>query len=64
MQDAKRFEKQHPAEGPGWSGALGSLLKQWGRRTGGSEGLLEALHAGKGKVIGRRRKNVVKLGGG
>ena len=30
----------------GLSGALGALLERWGRRTGGSEGLLEALHAG------------------
>ena len=37
---------QHPAEGPGLSGALVALLGRWGRRTGGSEGLLEALHAG------------------
>ncbi len=55
MQDTKRFENQHPAEGPGWSGALGSLLKQWGRRTGSSEGSLEALHAGNGKGIERKK---------
>ncbi len=60
MQDTKRFKNQHPAEGPGWSGALGSLLKQWGRRTGGSEGLLEALHAGKGKGIGRKKCGKVR----
>jgi hypothetical protein len=44
MQDTKRFEDQHPAGGPGLSGALGSLRKGKGglREQGGSEGLLEA----------------------
>ena len=40
------------------SGALVALLGRWGRRTGGSEGLLEALRAGKGR--GRVKK---KCGG-
>ena len=44
------------------SGALVALLGKWGRRTGGSEGLLEALRAGKGK--GKGKKNAVVLGGG
>ncbi len=47
MQDTKRFEDQHPAAGPGLSGALGSLRKGGVKvkEQGGSEGLLEALHA-------------------
>ncbi len=61
MQDTKSLKNQHPSEGPGLSDALGSLLKRWGRRTGGSEGLLEALHAGKGKEIGK--KNAVMFRG-
>ena len=46
MQDTKRFEDQHPAAGPGLSGALGSLRNGGVKEQGGSEGLLEALHAG------------------
>jgi hypothetical protein len=56
MQDTKRFEDRHPAAGPGLSGALGSLRKlRWGtEEQGGSEGLLEALHAGKGMGTGKK----------
>jgi hypothetical protein len=59
MQDTKRFEDRHPAAGPGLSGALGSLRKGGEEEQGGSEGLLEALHAGKGAGIG---KNKMRLG--
>ncbi len=52
MQDTKRFEGQHPAAGPGLSGALGSLRKGGVKEQGGSEGLLEALHADMGAGIG------------
>jgi hypothetical protein len=45
MQDTKRFEDRHPAAGPGLSGALGSLRRGGVEEQGGSEGLLEALHA-------------------
>ena len=62
MQDTKRFEDRHPAAGPGLSGALGSL-RRWGKEEqGGSEGLLEALHAGKG--MGTGKQNAVRLRGG
>jgi hypothetical protein len=37
------------------SGALVALLGRWGRKTGGSEGLLEALRAGKGKGKGKKK---------
>jgi hypothetical protein len=46
MQDTKRFEDRHPAAGPGLSGALGPLRRCGEEEQGGSEGLLEALHAG------------------
>ncbi len=62
MQDTKEFEDRHPAVWPGLSGALGSLRKGGGEEQGGSEGLLEALHAGKGAGIGK--KNAVGLRGG
>jgi hypothetical protein len=56
MQDTKRFEDQHPAAGPGLSGALGSLSKGGVKEQGDSEGLLGALHAdmgtGKKKRLG------------
>jgi hypothetical protein len=55
MQDMKRFEDQHPAAGPGLAGALGSLRKGGEEEQGGSEGLLEALHAGKGAGIGKKK---------
>ena len=55
MQDTKRFEDRHPAAGPGLSGALGSL-RRWGKEEqGDSEGLLEALHAGKGMGTGKKK---------
>jgi hypothetical protein len=53
MQDTKRFEEQHPAAGPELAGALGSLRKGGEEEQGGSEGLLEALHAEKGAGIGK-----------
>jgi hypothetical protein len=59
MQDTKRFEDRHPAAGPGLSGALGSLRKGGVEEQGGSEGLLEALHADMGTGIGK--KNAVGL---
>ena len=60
MQDTKRFEDRHPAAGPGLSGALGSL-RRWGKEEqGGSEGLLEALHAGKGTGTGKTKCGWVK----
>jgi hypothetical protein len=41
--------------GPRLSGALGSL-RRWGKEEqGGSEGLLEALHAGKGMGTGKKK---------
>ncbi len=46
MQDTKKFEDQYPA-GPGLLGALYSLRKGWEEEQGYSEGLLEALHAGR-----------------
>ncbi len=56
MQDTKRFEDRHQAAGPGLSGALGSLPAYvWGRIQGGSEGLLEALHAGKVTETGKTK---------
>ncbi len=58
----KRFKIQHPAQGPGLSGALGFLCKGGEEEQGGSEGLLEALHAGKG--TGKGKKNAVGLRGG
>ncbi len=65
MQDTKRFEDQHPAAGPGLTGALGSLRKggEEEEEQGGSEGFVEALHAGKGAGIGIK-KNAVGLRGG
>ncbi len=62
MQDTKRFEDRHPAAGPGLSGALGSLCEGGEEEQGGSEGLLEASHAGKG--AGKGKKNAVGLRGG
>ena len=60
MQDTKRFEDQHPAAGPGLSGALGSL-RRWGEEEQeDSEGLLEALHAGKGTGTGKTKCGWVK----
>jgi hypothetical protein len=62
MQDTKRFEDRHPAAGPGLSGTLGPLRKlRCGEEEqgGGSEGLLQALHAGKGTGTGN--KNAVGL---
>ncbi len=44
------------------SGALDALRKGGEEEQGGSEGLLEALHAGKGAGIGK--KNAVGLRGG
>ena len=61
MQDTKRFEDQHPAAGLGLAGALGSLRKGGEEEQGGSEGMLEALHADMGKGIGK--KNAVGLRG-
>ncbi len=60
MQDTKRFEDRHPAAGPGWSGTLGSLRKGGEEEQGGSEGLLEASHAGKGAGIGKKKCGWVK----
>jgi hypothetical protein len=55
MQDTKKLEDRHPAAGPGLSGALG-FLRRWGEEEqGGSEGLLEALHAGKGTGTGKTK---------
>ncbi len=59
MQDTKRFEDRHPAAGSGLSGALGPLRRCGEGEQGGSEGLLEALHAGKG--TGKGKKNAVGL---
>ncbi len=63
-KNTKRFKTQHAAAGPwpGLSGALGSLCKGGEEEQGGSEGLLEALHAGKG--TGKGKKNAVGLRGG
>jgi hypothetical protein len=55
MQDTKRFEDQHPAAGPGLSGALGPLRKGGVKEQGGSEGLLVALHADMGTGIGKTK---------
>ena len=55
MQDTKRFEDQHPAAGPGLSDALCSLRKGGVKEQGGSEGLLEALHADMGTGIGKKQ---------
>ncbi len=60
MQDTKRFEDHHPAAGPGLAGALGSLHKGGEEEQGGSEGLLEALHAGKGARRGKNKCGWVK----
>jgi hypothetical protein len=61
MQDTKRFEDRHPAAGPGFSGALGSLCEGGEEEQGGSEGLLEASNAGKGARKGKT--NAVGLRG-
>ena len=53
------LKNQHPAAGPGLSGALGPLRRCGEEEQGGSEGLLEALRAGKGR--GRVKQ---MLGGG
>ena len=60
MQDTKRFEDQHPAAGLGLAGALGSLRKGGEEEQGGSEGLLEASHAGKGAGTGKNKCGWVK----
>jgi hypothetical protein len=61
MQDTKRFEDRHPAAGPGLSGALEGSLRRCGEEEqGGSEGLLEALHAGKGTATGNKKCRWVK----
>ncbi len=51
MQDTKRFEDRHPAVGPGLSGALGPLRRCGEEEQGDSEGLLEALHAARVRVL-------------
>ena len=56
MQDTKRFEDRHPGAGPGLSGALGSLCEGGKEEQGGSEGLLENLHAGKGAGKGKKMR--------
>ncbi len=58
----RRFEDRHPAAGPGLSDALGSLCEGGEEEQGGSEGLLEASHAGKG--AGKGKKSAVGLRGG
>ncbi len=55
MQDTKRFEDRHPAAGPGLSGALGSQCEGGEEEQGGSEGLLEVSHAGKGAGKGKTK---------
>ncbi len=50
----EKFEDRHPAVWPGLSGALGLLRKGGEEEQGGSEGLSEALHAGKGAEIGKK----------
>jgi hypothetical protein len=60
MQDTKRFEDRHPAAGPGLSGALGPLCRCGEEEQGGSEGLLEALHASKGTTTGLKKCGWVK----
>ena len=55
MQDTKRFEDRHPAAGPGLSGALGPCVKVGKKNRGGSEGLLENSHAGKGAGKGKKK---------
>ncbi len=62
MQDTKRFEDQHPAAGLGLAGALGSLRKGGEEEQGGSEGLLEAPHAGTGAGTGKTKCGWVKGG--
>jgi hypothetical protein len=62
MQDTKRFDDQHPAAGPGLSGALGSLRKGRVKEQGRSEGLLEALHADMGTGICKTKCGWVKGG--
>jgi hypothetical protein len=58
----KRFKTQHPAARPGLTGALGSLGKGGEEEQGGSEGLLEALHAGKGAGAGKKNAGEAKVG--
>jgi hypothetical protein len=60
IQDMQRFEDQHPAVGPGLAGALGSLRRGGVEEKGGSEGLLEALHADRGTVMGKNKCGGVK----
>jgi hypothetical protein len=62
MQDTKRFEDRHLAAGPGLSDALSPLRRCGEEEQGGGEGLLEALHAGKG--TGTSKTNAVGLRGG
>jgi hypothetical protein len=56
MRDTKKIKTQHPAAGPGWSGALGSVRNGEEEEQGYNEGLLEASHAGMGTEIGKRKK--------
>jgi hypothetical protein len=62
MQDTKMFEDQHPAAGPGLAGALKSLRRGGVEEHGGSEGLLEALHADRGTGMGKTKCGWVKGG--
>jgi hypothetical protein len=60
-KNKKRFKKQHPAAGPGLSGALGPCVKM-GKKCRGAAKVRWTSHAGKG--AGKVKKNAVGLGGG
>ena len=52
---SSRNKDQHPAVGPGFAGALGSLLKV-GKRTGVSEGVFDAMREWTGKGCGEQMR--------
>ena len=58
----RRGLKPTSGGGPGLAGALGPCVKVGKKNRGGSEGLLENSHAGKG--AGKGKKNAVGLRGG
>ncbi len=58
MQD--RFENQHPAAGPGLSGALSPLHKGGEEEQGYGKGLLGAMRDDRGQVRGKTKCGEVK----
>ena len=52
---SRGLKNKQPAAGPGLSGALGPCVKVGKKNRGGSEGLLENSHAGKGAGKGKKK---------